>query len=226
MTIMICIHCVGMYLHNKIIKTSRKEKRITWQLDITNSCMLMAHHTHCVFMDGITYMIQDLYMYTGEWFCYTSKAVGYYGNLYTVAHSMFVSILKYIIIVYWKKARNVGHEKIQRILFWINILFPAFQILLQLILIPDFFVVYELWNGSARIDRCLGDSTEGWGPKSNGTKSYCQHIYEPLHENSFAYAIYILKNSICWAQMIALLMISYNFVEMLVYCKIFSFMRR
>ena len=83
MIIMICIHCVGIYLHVKIIKTSRNDKQITWKLAITNSCMLMAHHTHCIFMEGITYIVQDLYIYTGEWFCYTSKATMYYGNTYT-----------------------------------------------------------------------------------------------------------------------------------------------
>ena len=232
MIMIICIHCVGMYLHIKIIKISRKEKQMTWKLDITNSCMLMAHHTHCVFMDGISYIVQDLYKYTGEWFCYTSKAVMYYGNLYTVTHSMIVSMLKYIIIIHWKKARNMGHEKIQKIFFWINLLYPGIQILLHLILIPDFFVAYDLLNGQARINRCLGDPNNVMGTTSNGTQmlmdniNYCQHIHEPSHEYYFAYALHVLKSIICWVQVIALFMISWNFVEMLIYCKIFSFMRR
>ena len=230
MIIIICMHCVGIYLHVKIIKISRTDKQITWKLNITNSCMLMALHTHCIFMEGITYIVPDLYIYTGEWLCYTSKAVMYYGTVYAAAHSMIVSMLKYILIVQWQKARNMGHEKIQEIFFWINLLYPALQILIFLMLIPDFFVKDFPFSSYARIHRCLGDSENILGPNRNKTKikmhNLCQEFYEPLHEYDFAYAISIVKSSICWIQLIAFYMISLNFLEMLIYCRIFSFVRR
>ena len=227
MIIMICIHCVGIYLHVKIIKTSRNDKQITWKLAITNSCMLMAHHTHCIFMEGITYIFQDLYTYTGEWFCYTSKVAMYYGNIYATTHSAIVSMFKYIIIVHWIKARAMGHEKIKDIFFWINLLYPSFHILIFLMLIPDFFVKDTTYLSFDRIHRCLGDSENVLGPDSNKTKmvmhNLCQQIYVPSHEYNFAYAIHILKCSICWIQVIALYMIGLNLPEMLIYWRIFSF---
>ena len=227
MMVMILIYCVGLYLHIKIIIISRKEKGMTWKLDITNSCMLMFHHTHCIFMDGITFVVPDLYMYTGEWFCYTSKVFMYYGNLYTAGHSMIVSILKYVVIVHWQKARNMGHERIKEIFFWINLLNPTFAISIFLIVRPDFIVVHD---GFARIDRCLGDPKNFYGPNSNKTQmkthNICQSFDEPSHEHYFAYAVYILKNSVCWMQVIALYIMFWNFVEMLIYCRVFSFMRK
>ena len=227
MIVMILIHCVGLYLHIKIIKISRKEKRMTWKLDITNSCMLMFHHTHCVVMDGITFVVQDLYMYTGEWFCYTSKVIMHYGNLYTAGHSLIVAILKYVIIVQWQKARNMGHERIKETFFWINLLYPSFQISIYLMIRPDFYVVHD---GYARIDRCLGDPKNFWGPNSNNTQmkvhNICQSFNEPSHEYYIAYAVYILRNSVCWMQIIAQYLIFWNLVEILIYCRVFSFMRR
>ena len=230
MIIIICMHCVGIYLHVKIIKISRTDKQITWKLNITNSCMLMAHHTHCILMDVITYTVPNLYIYTGEWLCYTSKVVMYYGNIYATTHSMIVSMLKYILIVHWQKARNMGHEMIEVIFFWINLLYPAFQILIFLMVIPDFFVKDAPFLSFARIDRCLGYPENVLVPNSNKTKmtmhNLCQELYEPSHEYPFAYAIHILKSSICWIQVIALDLISFNFLEMLIYCRIFSFVRR
>ena len=227
MIIMILMYCVGLYLHIKIIKTSRKEKGMTWKLDITNSCMLMVHHGHLIFMEGITFVVQDLYMYTGEWFCYTSKVIMYHGNVYTVGHTMIVSMLKYVIIVHWKKARNMGHEKIKQIFFWINLLYPTFQILIHLMFRPDYFVAYDALT---RIERCLGDPNNVLGPNSNKTQmklyNICQSFDAPSHENYFAYAVYILKSSVCWVQVITMYMIAWNFVEMFTYCRIFSFMRR
>ena len=107
----------GIYLHVKIIKISKKEKEMTWKLDITNSCLLIFNCTHSNLMEHITYIVHNLYTYTGQWFCYASKVVNYYGNLYTAGHSMIVSILKYIRIVHWKQSRKLGKEKVDGIFF-------------------------------------------------------------------------------------------------------------
>ena len=104
----IIIVFIGLYLHVKIIKISKKEKEMTWKLDITNSCILIFNCSHCLFMECITHIVPNLYKYTGEWFCYTSKIINYYGSLYTIGHSMIISILKYVLIVHWKKARSFG----------------------------------------------------------------------------------------------------------------------
>ena len=78
----IFILAIGVYLSFKIIKTSVKEKSNTWKLDISNSVVLIAHHTHCLLMEFITYIVPDLYIHTGEWFCYSSKVVTNYFHLY------------------------------------------------------------------------------------------------------------------------------------------------
>ena len=35
--IAMCVYCIGVYFHSKIVKVSFKEKDMTWNLDITNS---------------------------------------------------------------------------------------------------------------------------------------------------------------------------------------------
>ena len=96
----VCIYIIGFYLHLKIIRVCRKDKDITWKLDITNSLLLMLNFFHWILMHILTYFVNDLYTYTGEWFCYTSKVLQFYGALYQYGHTLNVSIMKYVIIVH------------------------------------------------------------------------------------------------------------------------------
>ena len=141
--LLICIGLIGLYLHVKIIIISKKEKEMTWKLDITNSCILIFNCTHSLVMENITYIVPNLYTHTGEWFCYASKVVSYYGNNYTIGHSMIVSILKYILIVHWKKSRDFGKENVKKVFFWINIFYSFFMIIIHLIIEPDFLLLWK-----------------------------------------------------------------------------------
>ena len=200
---------------------------MTWKLDLSNSCLLIAHHGHCVIMDTITYIIHDLHNYTGAWFCYASKVVNFYGNLYTVGHSMIVAILKYILIVHWQRVKRAGQEKVKETFFWINFLYPWVLILIHLTIKPDFFLIYD---GFARVDRCLGDPNNNWGLNSNRTQikvhTVCKILIEPPREDVFAYTIYILRSGICWAQVVFEYLVNWNVIEILLYYQTFAFMRR
>ena len=225
--ITICIFMTGIYFHLKIIKISKKEKDVTWKLDVTNSCLLVAHLGHCVIMDTITYIIPNLYTYTGEWLCYTSKVFNLYGNIYGTAHSLIISTLKYILIIHWKRARDVGKDKVKIAFFWINILYPCFMVLLHTIIKPDFFLIYDSF---ARAERCLGDPKNIWAPNSNRTHiklhTVCKILVAPSTEDYFAYTIYILRSGVCWAQVVFEYLVFWSMLEPLLYCRIFAFMRR
>ena len=117
-TIALCVLTVGYMLHIKIIKTSFQEKDITWKLDVTNSCLVSAIYTHSLLMQGITYLIQDLHHYTGSSFCYLSKVFTHYSGLYLSGHTLMIAGLKYILIVRWKRALEMGKEKIPPVNFW------------------------------------------------------------------------------------------------------------
>ena len=222
----LCLYIIGMFIHVKIIKTSRKDKEMTWKLDITNSSLLMFFHMHSIFMHGTTHFIKDLYTYTGKWFCYTSKVVAHYGNLYTLGHSLIVSVLKYAIINHSMRTRNFGKEKLIEIFFWINFLHPLFTILLQLIIRPDFFVAYDAMS---QIDRCLGDPKNMWelGTNKSFTKLHnlCEFV-PPPDKNQIEYFIYVCRTFFCWFHVVFQYLIVWNIFEMVFYFQIFRFMNR
>jgi hypothetical protein len=178
-------------------------------------------------MENITYIVPNLYTYTGEWFCYASKVVSYYGMLYTAGHSMIISLLKYILIVHWKKSRNFGKENVKEVFFWINIFYSFFMILIHLIIEPDFF---RDWDGLARIDRCLGDPKNNWGPDSNRTQTkahnICQQFIEPSPDKYVASTIHIIRIGACWVHVVFLYLVLWNVFEIVAYLRIFAIIRR
>ena len=227
-TIVVCIWIIGWYFHLKIIRISLKEKEMTWKLDVTNSCLILFHYTHVIFMDIITFIIPNLHFYLGKWFCYGSKVVMHYGNYYVVNHSMIVSLLKLILIVHWQRAREFGNDRIKEIMFWLNFCYPGVIVLTHVIIKPDFYLIYDAYD---RIDRCLGDPNNNWGIDSNRTQikahTICTMFVKPNLDEYFAYTFYVIRTSVCWIHIaVGSYFSAINIIEAVIYCRIFSFMRK
>ena len=218
---------IGLILHSQIFKTARREKDMTWKLDATNSCFVMIHYLQYISMYIITYYIKDLYLYTGKWVCYLSKFLTYYGGLYVQTHSLIIGLLKYFTIVRWKRVNLIGQEKVKTIFFWLNMFHPAGLILLHLLIVPDFFLV---WDAYSHVDRCLGDPDNNWVPNSNSTQTklhtICIDLVQNLPETNLNYVIYIFRSCFCWLQLTYEYFVLWNIPEIFVYSAIFLFMHR
>ena len=218
---------IGLYLHLRVINVSMTEKDLTWRLDVFNSSLLIGLFLYNMIIHIITLFIQDLHLYTGDWFCYGSKVLIYIGYRYMHGHTLIVSILKYVIIVQWQKARDVGHDQIKQIFLWINILHPLLDVSTHLFVSPDFF---WSWDNYPEIDRCLGDNKHLFDPNFNTTRNklhdICNALTPPLSDAYAQYGLYVLRKGICWTQIVFFYSIMGNFLEMIVYIRIFWFMRR
>ena len=225
----ICGYVIGLYLCSKIIICSLKDKEaFTWKLDVANSICLIVHFTHVIFMNAITYVITDVYIYTGKWICYASKLLTYMGRLHLSGHSFFISFLKYLIIVKWKTARAFGHSKLIKIFLWMDlILYSTCWFLLRLASKPDFFWTY---SGFIHVERCLGDVGDSWAVNSTNKfhpgNGHCLISEVDLFDSNIEYALYIFKVLICYTQLVFTALITLNIFEMAFYCRTFSFMRR
>lgn len=226
LSIAILIYVIGVWFHIKIINVSRREKDTTWQCDVTNSVMLVCFNSHSLIIHSLTIFVDNLYLYTGTWFCYTSKVISLYGNFYVLGHSLVISVMKYILIVRWEHVAQYGKEKVKKIFFWINILHPMVMIVLHLINRPDFFWVYD---GYPQFDRCMGDPKNNWiGDKNKSlTKLHnlCSYV-ESSSSNVLNFVSNVLRSSYCWLLVMIYYIICLNILEGIIYCKIFRFMKR
>ena len=227
----VVIYFCGVYFHVRIIQVSKKDKDITWKLDIANSIMMLFIYFQAIAMHGITYIITDLYTFTGQWFCYVFKVISTYSNIYVGGHALIISLTKYCIIIHWQKAREWGNEKVAMLYFWVNIMHPVISILIWLCIRPDFFWAYD---GMAQIDRCLGDPKDMWVDNFEKLKEnrsltklpdLCQMVAPP-QQDYIQYIIHMIRICICWLQVGSYYGSATNILEMAVYYQIFSFMRR
>ena len=231
MVVAIVVYFCGVHFHMRIIKVSRKDKDLTWRLDIANSIMILFHFFQCIFIHTITYIIKDLHMFLGEWFCYLFKVIDTYTTSCLYGHSLIISLTKYTIIVHWQKAKEWGNEKVTMIYFWINIIHPVLSILIWLCIRPDFFLA---WDGKAQIDRCLGDPKDIWVESfeklmenKSVTKLHdlCQ-MNTPQLQNYTEYIIHIFRTCSCWLHVGYYYGSGTNLLEMIVYFRLFTFMHR
>ena len=226
-SVAIAVYCVGVYFHTKVIKISVKEKDMTWKLDVTNSLILMIYFGYFLFMKILTFFVQDLFKYTGDWFCYFCRGVNYYGSFYIAAHTLVVAIKKYIVIVHWDWAMEFGHDKISKIFFFINFLHPTLMISFLFFVRKDFLVA---WDGSAQeIDRCLGDPKGNLDPSRNHSLTKLHDLCEmdqPSMEAYLEFTSYLLKTCVCWTHISIFYVVRINFFEVVFYALIFRFMRK
>ena len=225
--IAIFVYGIGVYFHVKVIKVSFKEKDMTWKLDITNSIILLVQHGYFLFLKIITFVIQDLYVYTGTWLCYLSKVAKYLGSLHISAHTLVIAILKYIMIVRWDWAMVVGQDKIKKAFFFIDLLHPILIFSFLLLVRTDFLVEWD--SPSEEIDRCLGDPKNNLDPARNHSLTKLHHLCQidtPSNDDYLEYFGYYFKTSICWTHFTIFYLCFSNFLEVLFYTLIFKFMRR
>ena len=215
--IAMCFYVLGIYLHAKIIIICKKEKEVTWKLNIANSVFVIATFTYNILLRLSIYMIPDLYLVTGEWFCYTSKVVIHYSMLYNVGHSMVISLMKYIVIVHDERIRPYKQHVLETF-FWMNMLHPAISIIFHVVVIPEFYVVY---GGFRQVNSCFGN------PQLNSSNlfSVCD-IIEPPTDDTLSYSIYIIKWLLCNLQALVNYLIAFNAFDILIYCKIFAYGKR
>ena len=231
MIIAIVLYFCGLYFHVKIIQVSKKDKDLTWKLDIANSIIVMFIYFQSISMHCITYIIRDLYLYTGQWFCYILEVIAHYSNFYLWGHSLIISLTKYTIIVHWQKAREWGKEKVAMVYLSINIIHPVITLLVWLCIRPDF-----LWasDAPAHIDRCLGDPKDLWvdnfeKPMENASLTKLHDLCQmatSTQQVDIQYIVSLIRTSFCWLHVGFYYGYASNLFEMIVYFQIFVFMRR
>ena len=156
--------------------------------------------------------------------------LNYYGNIYTAGHSMIVGLMKYFLIVQWKKVMDVGEDKVKNIFFFVNIFYSVGNILIHLVVMPSIFVT---WDAFARVDRCLGDPKNNWESDALPTNRtqiklhmICSMLIVGPPNDVVGYVIQHGRFVICWLQIVFLYLAYWNVFEALIYTRIFLFMKR
>ena len=224
--LVVCIYGGGVFIHTKIIQVSRREKEISWMLDVTNSIVFIFHFAHIIIMYEITYIVQDLYLYLGEWYCYVSKVITMIGNAHSTQNSFIIALFKYVMILHFPTPSEKRKTRMKYIFSALNIIYPVFVVGMFFIVMPDFIIRY---NGVSQANRCLGRPEVKDNTTNNDhVKIYnaCTFIISPDQDMSFQYIVYLIRKSICWLHVSITFLNFGNIIEMIMYCRIFTYMHR
>ena len=224
--ILIFIFLIGLYLQIKIIKTIRQEQAMAWEINRCHSIVMIIHYIYCISIETTTYIIPSLSRYTGMWFCYFALFVRGYGASAIAAHSLVISIYKYIFIVHAEAVRKYGEDKAKKVLFWVNLIHPVF-VSASVTWRP----YLHIWDYSET--RC-------------GLPQYLQTNHTNVHESigytlkrvvfcgfdhndantDFDYFMYVSNQVYCFVQTVIGGIAGLNLLEIFFYVKIFSYMKR
>ena len=142
--VQVLLFCAGLFIQIKIILVCKKEKDKTWQIHISHSIVLIIYYTFTIPFDAITYFIPFLSQYTGHWLCYIASFITLYGYYSAGAHTLLISVMKYVFIVHDKKVREIGEDKIKKAFFLINLAHPLLLTILTMITSDwEFFLITE-----------------------------------------------------------------------------------
>ena len=212
------VFCIGLFVQIKIIKVCKKEKNKTWQIHIFHSItMTVLFASRLIFM-AIGYLSPSVFVTIGSWVCHIFRFVFLYGFISVLSNSLVIASMKFVLIVHAMKALAFGHSRIQKIFFWVNLLFPF--ILSWDSMLPDF-------QHYGYISKCF--NPELW---TNYSSENVHSIADGLLKNTIEIdlqegkiAIYI-KLVLNIFRDFAIFISTCNLIEGLLYYKIFKFMKR
>ena len=220
------VYGIGVFLNIKVFQVARKEKQMTSKLDETNAIFFIIHYAHVMAMHGITYVVQDLYLYLGKGFCYISKVLTIIGNSHNVQHSFIIALLKYAMIVHYQTLSDTKKIKVRYRFFFLNLFYSIISTAILIIVRPDFIFIYD---GISQANRCLGIPEIRSENGLNETTIKLHHVCNARLQadfNSLSYFFNFLAKCICWIDITITYANVGNVLEMIIYCRIFGFMHR
>ena len=219
--IQVFLFCVGLHFQVRTIMVCIREKNKTWQIHIAHSVVMSIYYGYFIPFAVIAYFIPSLGTYIGNGICYFSAIVALFCYQAMIVNSLLVAIMKYIFICHTWKARLFGEERIQRIFFYICIIYPIIMATLSILFVRNGF------DNRSEIKSCFGnsfsDSILTQSTNSGLEKSWFCDVGSS--ENQNAILIYVAK-IVCVTRSFASTVVVTNIPEGIFYFAIFRSMKR
>ena len=222
---LVIIFTIGCFLQVKLIKAVKEEKAMTWDINLSHSITMIIHFFFTILIDTITYIIPNLKMSFGVWFCYFLLFLWLYGISEIVFHSLFISAYKYIFIILNEGVRSFGQEKIKKILFWLNMSLPVFFAFTYIIR-PNNLAFNTIHSCGLQEDTSMSDVVTNETIGTFQSRVLFCGLPDEEDKDKFAYLTLMLTRFICFGQTVALILVLSNILEMFFYVLIFRHMKR
>ena len=164
----------------------------------------------------ISNAIPNLSDYTGEWFCNLASIIIMYGITIMTLRSLLISIMKYIFIVYPAKARQIGHEKIEKVFLTVYLTLPFLMAII--ITITKDFQSYHIIRKCFALRNAKTETT--W------KDLFLCNLNDMGVDSSDNLPLEMAIQTICVFRSVLQIVIASNMPEVFFYYKIFKVMKR
>ena len=224
-TVLITTFLIGLYYQVQIIISSRKERGVTWRVDMCNSIVMIFFYSFRISFEFVTNFVPVLHPYTGRWFCYMTLFINIFGAIFIISHSLVISIYKYIYIVHQDLIRYIGVNTASLASFWLSLALPLTLTVL--------FVSQPTIPSYSSIYNCLGMDLEKSIHVNESSSLKVKRLlfcgYDDFSELDYGvidYFINIINMMGCSLSILVVLIIITNMAEAFFYHRIFSFIKR
>ena len=219
-SLQVILFCIGLFAQIKIIKVCKGERNKTWQIHIFHAITMTIVFASKIILMAIGYILPSLFITIGSWICHLILFVFLYGFISIASNTFIIASMKFVFTVHTMKAIAFGESRIQKIIFWANLLFP-FILLLDAPLYDFQHYGYigkcfhpELWTNS---------TIENIQSKRMYTMHAKKVTEIDLEDPQFAIHI---KLVMIIFRALWFVIVACNFTEGLIYYKIFKGMKR
>ena len=211
----------SLFIQVKLIAVSNKDKDKCWKIHVAHSVVLIMHFLSSISFDTTMYFIPLLSQHVGSWICYVAAFLTYYCFYSIVAHSLGISVFKYLYIVKFREIWKWNEKTFMNCIFFINILHPLF------LTIPN--IAASDWGSHSSLNTCFGKINEETVKYNNSTVETIEKPFLCVFHTSNSEdvdAFYIFKRCLCFIRTIVNIVINSNIAEGYFYFKIFCKMKR
>ena len=216
----ILLFSIGTFIQVKLICLSYKERGKCWQIYVVHSVVLIISFTFIIPFVAIMHFIPLLSQHVGYWVCYVASFITYYSFYSIAAHSLVISVMKYLQVVHFQKVRKWKETTLMHCIFIINLLHPLVFTISN--------IATSDWGSNTSLNSCFKKTAEESG-KYNSSVDTIETPFLCAFQNSNSEdmdASYIFKRCLCFIRTIVNIVTSSNVIDGYFYFKIFNKMKR
>ena len=210
---------IGLFIHVKIIQQSKADRSKAWLIHISHSLVVTFHYGIRVPFQAITHFVPHLSSYIGSWVCYIAAFNFFYGFQAVSAHSLWIAVEKYILIIHTMKARAFGEEHIEKIFCCLHVMCPF--------LLSIIAMLTTNYETRADVKSCFGLTAESLEPSNSSVSGRSNFIFCDVSGYSETNVIvpYVVQ-FFCVSRTVLNIIVGTNLPEAFFYYKIFKSMKR
>ena len=216
----ILLFFIGTFIQVKLICVCYKEKGKCWQIHVAHSVVLIVSFTFLISFEAIMHFIPFLSQHVGSWICYVASFIVFYSFYSIVAHSLVISVIKYLEVVHFQKVRKWNETTLMHCIFITNLLHPLVLTISN--------IAASDWGSNTSLHSCFKNISEESG-KYNYSVDTIEKPFLCVFQDSNSEnmdASYIFKKCLCFIRTIVNIVTSSNIIEGYLYLKIFKNIKR